>query len=160
LTHAGDEIVEQEGAAPAGEALDLVLPNAIDAIHDALPALERFIASHGLSPGVANRLEVIFEELVSNAIRHGFTPGSDQSVRARLARVGDHVELIFEDDGAPFDPLGQAAPAPFSTLEKATLGGLGIPLVRKMSASFAYERPAPSGRPFSPTNRTIVTVAL
>jgi serine/threonine-protein kinase RsbW len=150
LGRGGEDTVGLEG-----KALELVLPNAIEAIQASLPALEAFIAGLGLTPAAANRIEVIFEELVSNAIRHGFTPGSDQSVRVRLAATADDVELTFEDDGAPFNPLDQAAPAPFDAIGTARLGGLGLPLVRKMAAGLRYERPADAGR----VNRVVVTVA-
>jgi serine/threonine-protein kinase RsbW len=142
-----------------GEAVELVVPNAIEAIQQSLPELERFIAVHGVGPVAANRVQVIFEEIVSNAIRHGFTPGSDQSIQVRLRADGDLLELTFEDDGAPFNPFDQVAPAPAGSLESARLGGLGIPLVRKMAASARYERPAPTGVAFEPSNRVIVTVA-
>jgi serine/threonine-protein kinase RsbW len=143
-----------------GEAVELTLDNTLDAIQACLPELERFIADHGVRPVVANRIEVIFEELVANAIRHGFTPGSAQSVQVRLSAVSDHVELTFEDDGRPFNPLDQPPPQKFKDLETATIGGLGIPLIRKMSTSVRYEVPAQAAdADFRPTNRVVVTVA-
>jgi anti-sigma regulatory factor (Ser/Thr protein kinase) len=159
LAEAGESSSELERGAVPGDALELALPNTLDAIQDALPALERFIAAHSLSPAVSNRVQVIFEELVSNAIRHGFAPGSSQSIRARLRASDDRVEMTFEDDGSPFNPFDQAAPPPFGPLENARVGGLGIPLVRKMSASTRYERPEPTRGPFNPSNRVIVTIA-
>ena len=51
-----------------------------------------------------NRLEVLFEELVSNTIRHGFAKGSGQSIHVQVERGPDAVTLVFEDDGSPFDP--------------------------------------------------------
>lgn len=140
--------------------VELALGNTLDAIETCLPELERFIADHHIGPAVANRIEVIFEELVANAIRHGFTPGSDQSVEVQLSAASDHVELTFEDDGKPFNPLDQPPPQKFTDLETATIGALGIPLIRKMSTSVRYEVPAPAAdAAFRPVNRVVVTIA-
>ncbi len=145
------------------EGLHLVLNNTLDAIEDGRLALLEFLRPHALSDRVINRLEVVFEELVSNTVRHGFRPGSDQSIEVRAAVRHAHLELAFEDDGAPFDPLQADTPAPFQSLETAQLGGLGIPLSRRLSSSLRYERLAPTpettAAEFSPANRIVVTIS-
>ena len=147
------------------DGLRLVLNNSLDAIEEGRLALLDFLQPHALDDRVINRLEVIFEELVSNTVRHGFAPQSDQSVQVQAAARGEQLELVFEDDGTPFNPLQAEAPAPFQSLETARLGGLGIPLAIKLSSSLSYERPspvpegsAPAGG-FAPTNRLRVTIS-
>ena len=108
---------------------------------------------------VVNRLEVIFEEVVSNTVRHGFEPGSEQSIQVKAEACGERLELVFEDDGTPFDPLRAKAPEPFQSLETARLGGLGIPLVTRLSTALRYERPAATAAGFAPTNRLSVTIS-
>jgi anti-sigma regulatory factor (Ser/Thr protein kinase) len=145
--------------------LRLVLNNSLDAIDEGRLALLDFLRPHALDDRVINRLEVIFEELVSNTVRHGFAPKSDQSVQVQAAARGEQLELVFEDDGTPFDPLQAEAPAPFQSLEAARLGGLGIPLAIKLSSSVSYERPSPAPERsapaggFAPTNRLRVTIS-
>jgi anti-sigma regulatory factor (Ser/Thr protein kinase) len=149
----------------AGGDLELRLEGGLESLAACHADLEQYFSLHGLDGRAVNRVEVIFEELASNAIRHGFTPGSDQSVRVRLRALPDAIELTFEDDGRPFNPLEKAPPPAFETIETATVGGLGIPLVRKLSTDFRYERPTPpagveaGGDAFRPVNRTIVAVA-
>jgi anti-sigma regulatory factor (Ser/Thr protein kinase) len=143
-----------------GEGLRLVLNNSLDAIEDGRLALREFLRPHALDARVINRLEVVFEELVANTVRHGFSPQSDQSLQVRANADADEVELVFEDDGAPFNPLEAEAPAPFESLETARLGGLGIPLAIKLSSSVRYERPAARAEAgFAPTNRLRVTIS-
>ena len=110
---------------------------------------------------VRHRLEVVFEELVSNTIRHGFTRDSDQSIHVRIEPKPGLVEFTFEDDGTPFNPLEVEPPAPFKSIETARIGGLGISLVVKLSAHLSYERLAPhTGQPgFAPRNRLVVAIA-
>jgi len=146
--------------------LVLILNNTIAAIEDARQRIERQLEPLELSPRVVNRLEVILEELVSNVVRHGFDPRSDQSIRLVVGVRPEAVDLTIEDDGRPFDPTAAAQPSPLESLETAKLGGLGIPLVRKLSASLRYEPIAPgaglrqlSDRLFEPRNRVIVSVA-
>ncbi len=106
-----------------------------------------------------HRVEVIFEEVVSNAVRHGFTPGSDQSIIVRITVGTDLIDMVFEDDGVPFDPLQAPAPAPFGALEDAKLGGLGIAMVIRLAHGVRYERPESTDAGFRPANRLTVTVA-
>lgn len=141
--------------APAGR-LHLRLANDIGAVAAALPDLQAFAAAHRLPARVANRLEVVFEELVSNPIRHGFRPGSDQVLHVCLGRQDDRLRLEIEDDGIAFDPLGQAAPAPLSDLDSAPEGGLGIALVKRLASHVAREAPQLPGM----VNRLVVDLPL
>lgn len=143
-----------------------MLNNTIAAVEDGRQPLLRHLEPQAPSPRVINRLEVIFEELVSNIVRHGFKAGSDQSIVVVAAVRPGEIELTFEDDGVPFDPLAVAPPEPFTSLETAKLGGLGIATVRKLSASVRYEALAAEaqprilgGRPFRPRNRLTVSIA-
>lgn len=136
--------------------LCLVLANDPDAVAGALPQLRGFAARHGLSARLANRVEVVFEELVSNVIRHGFTPGSAQSAMVELLRLEDGVRLVMEDDGPAFDPVARPLPPPLTDLGSAPEGGLGIALVARLARRFAREMP-----PQQPgmINRTVVELA-
>ena len=145
-----------------GGLLLLHLNNTLDAVEDGRQCLVAFCERHAVPAKTANRLEVIFEELVSNVLRHGFGARSDQSIRVRLAFGAGLVELTVEDDGVPFDPLADVAETGFRSLETARVGGLGIPLVVKLSASARYE-PGDGARPaahagFWPHNRLTVTL--
>lgn len=119
--------------------LALVLANDIAEIAAALPAVQRFGAMVGLAPRVQNRLEVIFEELASNPIRHGFTPGSTQQLDIAITAADDAVTLVVEDDGPAFDPLARAAPAPLHDIAAAPEGGLGIAMVRRLARELRHE---------------------
>ena len=71
------------------------------------------------------------------------------------------VEFTFEDDGIPFNPLEATPSKPFKSIETARIGGLGIPLVAKLSARLRYERLTPNAGQsvFSPCNRLVVSMA-
>jgi anti-sigma regulatory factor (Ser/Thr protein kinase) len=144
-----------------GEDLCLVLNNTLEAIEDGRLALLAWFQDHHLDDRAVNRLEVIFEELVSNTIRHGFRPRSDQTLHVRARAGPGFMELTIEDDGEPFDPLAQPAPAPFTSLATAREGGLGVALVKRLASSTRYEAPeASQGESgFRPRNRIVVAVS-
>ena len=139
--------------------LRLILNNTLAAVEDGRSEILRFL---GPLDGMAqNRLEVLFEELVSNTIRHGFAKGSDQSIHVQVERAPGAVTLVFEDDGLPFDPTQAELPDGFTSAETARIGGLGIPLIVKLSSALGYEEIAPrAGAGFRPRNRTTVSVAV
>ena len=149
----------------ADEIVWAVLDNDIAAIERARLEIRPLLAWGGVSAKAINRFEVVFEELVSNTLRYGFAPGSDQKILTRVSLTPEAIALVIEDDGAPFDPTAQPEPPPLTSLETAQIGGLGIPTVRKFSKRFVYE-PAPAngegrdrvGRAFTPVNRVTVEI--
>jgi serine/threonine-protein kinase RsbW len=94
--------------------------------------------------------ELVFEEVVSNVIRHG----AAGHIEVAIASADRALLLSFEDDGPAFDPLQHPSPVLPKTLEQANDGGLGLLLVRKVSAALRYER-TPEAR-----NRLVVTITI
>ena len=151
----------ESGDTSDSDILEVRLANEIASIEAGRVELARFCNRHAVSARVINRLEVVFEEIVSNVVRHGFVAGSAQSLRVRAHSLANRIVLTFEDDGAPFDPLARAAPAPLTTLADAPLGSLGIALVRKLVAGISYRRVDGGAEcaGFAPVNRLVVAVA-
>jgi len=113
------------------------LANGPAAVQQSRLAVVRFLEPFGIFARTMNRVEVVLEELVSNLARHG----KDVNVVTVAAGYrGGVVDLIVEDDGAAFDPFAHPEPTPFTTLADAPLGGLGIPLVRRLTSSARYDR--------------------
>jgi anti-sigma regulatory factor (Ser/Thr protein kinase) len=94
--------------------------------------------------------ELVFEEVVSNVIRHGHA--SEIEVSLACEPAAHALVLTFEDAGPPFDPLQQPLPTLPKSIEEAPLGGLGILMVRKASSHLQYERTP------AQTNRLTVTI--
>jgi len=117
-----------------GFALDLASTKA--APEEFRLALLSYLEPFELGPRVINRLEVILEELVTNVVRHSAT--ADRiAVEAGIDEQG--LVLIVMDNGEAFNPLDVTEPAPFTTLESATLGGQGMPLIRRLTKSVHYD---------------------
>ena len=157
MKHWPDQLSGLRSAQVADGKLSLVLNNSLAAVEEGRQEILRFIGP--VDAMAVNRLEIIFEELVTNIIRHGFEKMSGQCIHVMVERGDGAIRLTFEDDGVPFDLLVAAAPQTGKSIETVQIGGLGIPLVKKMSSSLAYEAlPAVEAMDFCPRNRTIVSV--
>ena len=113
------------------------LPNGPAAIEQSRLAVIRFLEPFGIFGRTINRVEVVLEELVGNLVRYG---KSVNQVTVAAGYRGGVIDLVIEDDGVEFDPLAMAEPPPFTSLAEAPLGGLGIPLVRRLTSSARYDR--------------------
>ena len=96
--------------------------------------LEQWLEKEDLPVRVQSRIQVVADEIWSNIVRYS---GASQASLA-LRREGDTLLLCFTDDGKPYDPT--ASPEPDTTLpaEEREIGGLGLHMVRKMTASMIY----------------------
>ncbi len=149
----------------SGGVLAFILAPTLAAIDDGRLEIERYLQTRALSPKALNRLEVMFEELVSNVVRHGLSSDREHAILVTIAADDREARLAIEDDGRPFDPFVLAESAQPRSLEEAAIGGLGIPAVRRMATRTAYELQPESPlwdelvrRP-GPVNRVVVILA-
>jgi serine/threonine-protein kinase RsbW len=112
---------------------------------------EAFGQSVRADPEATIRVVLVLEELFTNTVAHGYPAGSEGPVWVSLGLARDAIEIVYEDACPPFDPIGGAPPAPRSAAEQ-TLGGVGLALVRGLSASARYAR-------VGDRNRVVLTVA-
>lgn len=114
--------------------------------------LRAVLDARGIGSKPHYNAELVFEEIVSNVIRHGCSGRAQCTVEVRLSFEERALVMIFEDDGPPFDPRSYPPPAMPRTLEEARHGGLGLLLVNKASQRVEYE--------WTRTRRNRVTVTI
>ena len=98
-------------------------------------------------------VELVFEEVVANVVRHGARPDGRTTISLEVVLQDDAVRLTFLDDGIPFDPRQRPDPAPARDLEHAETGGRGFMLIHSVCKELEYAR-TPEGQ-----NRLTVTVS-
>jgi serine/threonine-protein kinase RsbW len=127
--------------AEAGDArLVLAVPGRIDALDACRRAVLDFLAPHGLGAQAIYNVELVLEEILVNAITHGWPDAREHPIDLTVEAEATRVLLIFEDDGVEFDPQRSGiAPAPGS-IDSAPIGGRGLLLVRKAACSIDYRR--------------------
>jgi anti-sigma regulatory factor (Ser/Thr protein kinase) len=114
-------------------------------------AFAEFAERHALPGAVRRSVHVVLDELLTNAIVHGFGGGQDGGeVTVDVVVRPDRVAVTVTDDGPPFNPLEVPAPDVTRAAKDRPMGGLGIPLVRQMMDEVRYERRA---------GRNVVTLA-
>lgn len=105
---------------------DAALPALFDAI-------ETWLHEAGAPARDIPRLMIVFDELLSNILRHG---GGTIDVTISLADGA--IRAAITDDGPPFNPLARAAPDIDLDIDDRAIGGLGIHLVREMMDEVGY----------------------
>lgn len=132
---AGDDASDPELART-----ELRLVNELAAMAGIPDWVERFGAAQGLPPAVVNDLNVVLDEVVSNAITHGYDDGVRGEIVVRLRCSPDSVMIEVEDDGRPFDPLQAPPPDLAVPLAERRVGGLGLHFVRNLMGDMSYKR--------------------
>jgi len=115
----------------------LRFPGTRAGFEEAANALRGVLDARGVSGGPRYNVELAFEEVATNIVRHG-SPRGD--VEVIIAFDDREIVLTFDDDGTAFDPREQPAPPVPASIDEAALGGLGLVLVRKISSRLTYER--------------------
>ena len=115
------------------------LPATFPEFARAAAELREVLEARGIDSRPRYNAELVFEEIVSNVIRHGCSDRAECSIEVSLSFREDTIVMHFQDDGPPFDPRDYELPAMPRTLEEARHGGLGLLLVTKASQRVEYE---------------------
>lgn len=94
----------------------------------------------GVPVKVRRQLAVVFDELLSNTICHGFSGKDEHSIEVTVRQQDQVLQVILKDDGLPFDPFQHETPDITAPLEERTTGGLGIHIVRSLVDNADYLR--------------------
>jgi anti-sigma regulatory factor (Ser/Thr protein kinase) len=104
------------------------------ALGDAIASTRLYALEHELNARDRARLCIIVEEVITNLCEHGVCE-SDHEITLELFRLPSGLGLVFEDNGAPFDPRMVSAADDMPQRG----GGAGLRLVRAWSEIIGYE---------------------
>ena len=112
----------------------------LDSLPGVLELISQAAGEAGMGPGPCASLELAAEEIFVNIVNYAYgdQPG-EVTVGCSLAEDG-LFEIVFSDQGAPFNPLQAPDPDLSSDLAHRQIGGLGISLVRELSDRVSYTR--------------------
>ncbi len=103
-----------------------------------MAALGDFAAANGIPTGAAFKIELAIDEVVNNAIDHGYPADAPGEVRLTVTRVGNEITIGISDDAPLFDPLGVPVPKIDAPIENRAPRGLGIHLLRSLMTNSSY----------------------
>ena len=141
------------GAPESSRRVDLRLAATREGFAAGFDELRRGLDTLPLDPRARLSVELVFEEVVANLVRHGARSEGPTTLSLEVVLRDDSVQLTFLDDGVEFDPRERPDPAPAQDLEHAETGGRGLLLIRSVSEGLEYAR-TPEGQ-----NRLTVTVS-
>jgi anti-sigma regulatory factor (Ser/Thr protein kinase) len=126
--------------ADAPDRSDLVLGNDASELGRMTQWILGVCKTAALSEKTAFALQLCLEEAVTNIMRHGEGGARATEIVTNVALDDADIVLTVEDDGGPFDPTKFAAPQRAQSLDDASVGGLGICLMRQFARRIEYRR--------------------
>ena len=94
----------------------------------------------GCSSKAKIQIDVAVEELFVNIAHYAYPSGDGEAVIYVDANASSkEVQITFEDEGIPYDPLKNEDPDITLSVEDRPIGGLGIFMVKKSMDDVSYE---------------------
>ena len=124
----------------SNDKLSLALSNKIDALGHAQAAVREFLDKLGISERRIFETELVFEELFTNTVRHGYADRALHWIEVTLHLTTEAIVMTFDDGAQRFDPTAAELPVLPTTLDEAKIGGLGLTLVHRTARDIHYER--------------------
>ena len=115
-------------------------PNRMTALAAVAKEVFEWLANLPLSSRAKYSVGLAVEEMASNVIKYGYDDDREHEIAVHVAAQDDRVEIVFEDDGHPFDPTAHPAPDIEKIVNSRKTGGLGIELVRRICENMSYQR--------------------
>lgn len=111
---------------------------AVSAFADTFAA---WAGERGIPESSVRAFQVVFDELLTNAIDYGLADTADGQLQVSLCPSVEALEAVIVDNGPAFDPLLEAeSPDLDLSLEHRPIGGLGIHLVKSLMDHAEYRR--------------------
>lgn len=124
-----------------GKRLEVLLTNDVAELERLAGDVDAFVERNGLPMQVAFRLNLCFDELITNTVSYGYPDGGTHTIRVRLEADDHEIRAEVEDDAAAYDPFTEAPPPDLSTdVEARRVGGLGVFLVKWSVDRATYRR--------------------
>lgn len=110
----------------------------VDDLARATAAASAVLLAHGSSKKAIYDFELVVEELVVNAIRHGLTGPGPHRIELALSVDRDEIEVRLVDSGSPFDPRRPPRHDEPADLAAAAIGGRGLGLVNRRTRRLGW----------------------
>ena len=107
------------------------------ALEDLSAAIESYADAQGISAGDAMRLNLVLDELFTNAVDYGCQP-EGSFITVDLTREEGQTLVRMEDSGIAFDPTDIPPPDLEASLEERPIGGLGLHFLMTFMTDLSY----------------------
>ncbi len=107
----------------------------METMADVLACLEETMEEEGIPMKVHMKINVAVDEIYSNIIHYSHA----SIVDIDLMIDEEKVEIVFSDDGMPYNPCEAKEPDITLSAEERSVGGLGIFICKKIMDTVRYE---------------------
>lgn len=85
-------------------------------------------------------MDLVINEILSNILLHAFEENQEGQITLQLEHLGQTINLHVTDNGKAFDPFSLPEPQLPTDLGEASVGGLGIHLMKQVGVDHKYWR--------------------
>lgn len=118
---------------------EITVDATLDSIARITALADAELIAHGCSARARMQIDVAIDEIIGNIARYAYAPDTGR-VTVQV-NVADHTaEIVFIDEGIPFNPLSIGDPDVSLPAADRKIGGLGIFLVKKTMDNVYYAR--------------------
>ncbi len=101
--------------------------------------VEEILQPLNCSMKIQMQLELAVEEIFVNIANYAYGESTGKAfITGRILENPLRLELVFMDEGTPYNPLAREDPDLEQKMEDRAIGGLGIYLVKKNVEEIAY----------------------
>jgi anti-sigma regulatory factor (Ser/Thr protein kinase) len=121
----------------------ITVPATLDHLDDAYDLLHAELADRYCPIGVQHQIDIALEEIFVNVCSYAYEDADKPGeVRVEYVYYADPNSLTVSitDWGVPFDPLAHDDPKAPASAAEASIGGLGILMVKRMCDDVSYLR--------------------
>ena len=118
----------------------LVLPAVLKNLNPLMAFITDAAKNMGFDDKKIFHIKLASEEILVNIINYAYSKGPGDIEISFKSRGEDALVVEIADRGIAFDPLSLPEPDIHAPMEKRTIGGLGVFLVRKLMDEVAYRR--------------------
>jgi anti-sigma regulatory factor (Ser/Thr protein kinase) len=119
---------------------EIHVSNKVDDLQRIVKEVDVLSREWGLPGKTRMEINLILEELFTNSVFYAFNDQRHHEIVIRFTRISEGVEIVYHDDGRPFNPLEERPAKTSGELEERKVGGLGIHLVRELADAIEYRR--------------------
>lgn len=119
---------------------EITLEAKISNIEKVTHFVEEFLEEVSAPLKTQTQINVAIDELFSNIAHYAYgEEGGEATIRVSVTNNPQKVEVVFIDNGVPYNPLEKEDPDIALSAEERQIGGLGIFMVKKLMDDIDYK---------------------
>jgi len=121
-------------------ALTIKLKNELKEVEKLGDIINEWTSSLNLAPSSVFEISIVFDEIVANIIKHGYSDKTEHYIDIAL-NINEYIfTATIEDEGIDFNPLDSVKDDRTLLLKDRDLGGRGIHIIKKYMDLVDYQR--------------------